>query len=443
MLGIRSAVDVLAGTLVVLAASWSAGCGKSGAANPDGGDGSLTVPDAPVAGRRSFDMIAVLTPDGSTALPPNNRFTLVLDADARLAIVGGNGRGAVVGVTSNDGRTFRSTGPFSVGGDGDTCSGTEEIRYDSLEVTLAGGSLTGSASGAATVSCGDCLFFVQFGATLTGTTDVTPPQLRGAAFQASTPFDPVALIASEPLPVGVTARLIADDGAAIELVPSIVDGEIPLVVGFTKPDVVLRAGQGYAVPPEGLVDFAGQTDRAGPALRLVSFADAPAVAEDGFEAATGSVLGGALVMTAGGLLPPIAGNTSLYVGNPGAPGLDTTTGRSLAVRLPRQAGDAKLRFSYRHVSTFAQLGFSGSVHVGSEGASPGTPTYALGSGTAVTEMITIAGKPAYTSPAATAELTLPADAKDEVLVVIAGVSSFCGRGLIGAAGLLIDDLRLE
>ena len=64
---------------------------------------------------------------------------------------------------------------------------------------------------------------------------------------------------SEPLPVGATARLVADDGAAIDFVPTIVDGIEPLVVGFTSGRSVLRAGQGYT-SLHGLVDFAGQAD---------------------------------------------------------------------------------------------------------------------------------------------------------------------------------------
>ena len=442
MLGIRRAVDVLARTLVVLAASWSAGCGKSGAANPDGGDGSLTVPDAPVAGRRSFDMIAVLSGDGSTNLPPNNRFTMVLDVDARLAIVGGNGRGAVVGVTSNDGRTFRSAGTFEVGGDASPCSGTTGVKYDNFEVTIANGSLTGTANGSASISCGDCIFFVPFGATLTGTVDVTPPRLLGSGFTPSTPFDSLGLVVSEPLPVGATARLVADDGAAIDLVPTIVDGIEPLVVGFTKREIVLRAGQGYAVPLDGLVDFAGQADLTGPPLRLVSFPAAPTVVEDGFESATGSVLGGAMVMTAGAL-PAIAGNTSLYIGGKGAPGLDSSIGRSLTVRLAREPSDTKLRFSYRAVTVQAQGGFSGMLRVGSEGAASGSPVFNFAS--AVTsQTITVGGQTAYASPVAVVETALPSDAVDEVLLVIAPLNFGCGPALINnSGGLLIDDLRLE
>ena len=210
---------------------------------PDGGDGSLTVPDAPVAGRRSFDMIAVLSGDGSTNLPPNNRFTMVLDIDARRAIVGGNGRGAIIGITSNDGRTFHSAGAFEVGGDASPCSGTTGLKYDNFEVTLANGSLTGTANGSASISCGDCVFLVPFGATLTGTVDVTPPRLLGSGFTPSTPFDSLGLVVSEPLPVGATARLVADDGAAMISSRRLSTASNRSSWASPKREIVLRAGQ--------------------------------------------------------------------------------------------------------------------------------------------------------------------------------------------------------
>jgi len=440
MLPTRQRRCVLAGTLFLLAVPWSAGCGKT-EAKADGGDGSLTIPDSPVAGRLAFDVTAVLRGDGSTSLPPTDTFTLVVDADRQLAIAGGDGRGAIVGVTSSDGLTFRSAGAFSVGGDGSACGGNTDIRYDNFEVTIAGGSLTGTASGSASISCGDCSFLVPFGATLTGTVDTTPPKLRGTGLTPSNPFDPLGLVTSEPLPAGATAQLVADDGARIDLIPSIIAGIEPLVVGFSKPDVVLRAGQGYAVTFDGLVDFAGLSDKAGPPLRVASFRAAPTVPEDGFESATGSELGGAMVMTAGAL-PAIAGNTSLYIGGKGAPAVDSSNGRSLTVRLSRQPGDTKLRFSYRAVAVQAQAGFLGFLRIGSEGASTGSPAFSFATQMA-TQMISVAGQTAYASASAMFETPLPADATDAVVLVIAPTNFSCGPAPINNSGLLIDDLRLD
>ena len=393
---------MLAGTLALAVVSWCGGCGKTAQKNPDGGDGSLTMvdagtPDAPATGMRAFDVVAVLRADGSTSLPPTNRFTLVQDLSALRMIAGGNGRGAVVGVTTSDGRTFRSTGGFAVGADNaDACSGPEDIRYDSFEVTISNGSLTGTATGAATISCGDCAFMVPFSATLTGAPDKTLPTLRASGAAPATSFDSFSLVASEPLPATATAKLVADDGAAIDLIPQITSGDVPFISAFSKPDVVLRAGQGYVVTLDGLVDFAGQSDKVGPPLRFTAFVAAPTVPEDGFESATGSVLGGAMVMT-DGALPAIAGHTSLYIGTQGAPALDAPNGRSLAIRLARQAGDTKLRFSYRVVAPQSATLISALVRVGSEGASPGDPIYGIGNMATPTEKLMVGGNPVFAS----------------------------------------------
>jgi hypothetical protein len=434
----------VAGAFALVLVAGAVGCGTA-QRNPDAGDGSITTPapDALGAGWHPFDVVAVLRPamDASVSVPPLDRFTFVIDPAAGRAIVGGKGRGAVVGITTDDGRTFRSAGPFTVGdSNNDACGVSEDMIYESLEVTIAGASLSGSARGQATVSCGDCAFLVPFTATVTGTVDATPPALLGRGLTPPTPFDGITLATSEPLPVGATARLVADDGVAVDLVPAIVEGDLPLVVGFSKPDVVLRAGHAYSVALDGLIDFAGLTDPGGPPLRLAAFEAAPATLEDGFETVPGGAFGGAMVMTAGPL-PAIAGNTSLYVGGAGAPALDASR-RSLMIRLPRQAGDTKLRFSYRVVAAQTLASFSGVVWVGSEGASPGPATYGLrASGPGDT--LTIAGNPVVASVAAAFEVPLPAGATDEVLLSVAPISSACFRGPTGNVGLLIDDLRLE
>jgi hypothetical protein len=424
------------------------GCGKGAEKNPDGGDGSLTMVDTrtldvPATGMRAFDVVAVLRADGSASLPPTNRFTLVEDQRPLRMIAGGNGRGAVVWVTTSDGRTFRSTGGFAVGADNmDVCSGPSDVRYDSFEVTITDNSLTGTAIGTATISCGDCSFMVPFSAALTGTRDKTAPTLRASGPLPATPFESFGLVASEPLPPTATAKLVADDGAAIDLIPQITDGEVPFVAAFSKPNVVLRAGQGYVVTLDGLVDFVGQSDKVGPPLRFAVFVDAPTVPEDGFESATGTVLGGAMVMTAG-VLPAIAGNTSLYIGTKGAPGLDAPNGRSLTVRLARQAGDTKLRFSYRLVAPRSTTSVSALVRVGSEGASPGDAIYVIGDGSNVTEKLMVGGSPVFASLAAAMEVPLPADATGDVLFVIAPNTILCFPGGTPNTGILIDDIRVE
>ncbi|HXU03721.1 MAG TPA: hypothetical protein VN903_22300 [Polyangia bacterium] len=426
----------------LLLAICTVGCGKSTQARRDGGDTSLPTPDAIAGALRSFDVVAVLQSDGgSPGVPATNRFTLVLDVDAGLVIAGGEGLGAAVPVTTKNGRSFHSGGGFAVGEMGDACSGVENVAYDVFDIEVGDGTLTGTATGKATVSCGDCAFLVPISATFTGSIDKTLPTLRGFGSTATNPYDGLRVLASEPLPTSATAKLRADDGATIDLVPQIVDGPVPLIVSFTKPDVVLRAGQGYVVTLDGLVDFAGQSDRTGPPLRITSFPPAPTVSEDGFESVTGSELGGAMVMKAGSL-PAISGSTSLYVGVPGAPGLDTANGRTLSVKLARQTGDTTLRFAYRIISQGTQPNFQGLLRVGSEGASAGQATYTFPA-VAPTETLTVGGGAAYASAVGTMALALPPDATDEVLVVVQPITFTCGRLLPGTAGLLIDDLRLE
>ena len=108
----------------------------------------------------AFDVTAVLhAKSNGPPPPPTNGFTLVIDTDARLAIAGGKGQGAAVAVTTSDGRTFRSAAGFTVGGGGSTVN---EVRYDTFDVTLTDGLLTGTATGAATISAGEQLLSVQF-----------------------------------------------------------------------------------------------------------------------------------------------------------------------------------------------------------------------------------------------------------------------------------------
>ena len=142
-------------------------------------------------------------------------------------------------------------------------------------------------------------------------------------------------------------------------------------------------------------------------------------------------------------MPAIAGNTSLYIGTSGAPGLDAPNGRSLTVRLARQAGDTKLRFSYRIVAPRSANLVSALVRVGSEGASPGDAMYGIGNMATPTEMLTVGGKLVFASVAAEMEVPLPADATDHVLFVIAPNNIFCFPGGSSSEGVLLDDLRLE
>ncbi len=433
--------------LVLAAAPALAGCG-SAHANADGGDGAPITPDGtvePIAGMHAYDVTALLSATSNGPLPPpTDHFTLVVDADARRVIAGGKGRGASVPLTTTDGRTFRSAGGFSVGREGEICSGVQDLQYDTFELTVTDGALTGTARGRASISCGDCVALAPFAATLNGTPDTTAPALLTSGAVPTTAFDPFVLVASEPLPASATAQLIDDDGAAIELVPTIVgDAERPLVVGFAKPPVVLRAGQGYVVTFDGLVDFAGNADLSGAPLRITSLPDAPLVPEDGFESAVDAAeVGGAQVVT-GDPLPPIAGKVSVYAGST----LDAPRGvaggdHPLGVRLARQPGDATLRLTYRVVGVTMAPAFSGSLRIGAEGGALAPPVYTFPAPSPA-EKLLVGAQPVFVSGATTMMVPLPADVTDEALLVIAATPLSCGLSVSPQAGLLIDDLTLE
>ena len=350
-------------------------------------------------------------------------------------------------MTSADGQTFQSTGAFIVGDpSAPLCTIREDVRYDSFEVTVVDGALTGSATGSMPNPCGACGLRVPFTATLAGTHDATPPALFVQEPTPVSPLHPFFLIASEPLPANATARLVADDGTVERPAPLVARRGRPDDWGFS-PGVGLRAGQGYAVALDGLVDFAGQAALPGLPLRLATFPAAPAVLEDGFESATGSALGGAAIMKATPL-PSIAGSTSLYLGTQVAPALDALDARMLTVRLARQAGDSKLLFSFRVVASVAasqaMTGFSAQLWVGSGGAPvAGSLPNRWSVSTSPGETLMVAGQSMLMTPVAEAVMPLPADATGQVLFVIE--TNFPGCALPGAvgAGLLIDDLRLE
>ena len=59
------------------------------------------------------------------------------------------------------------------------------------------------------------------------------------------------------------------------------------------------------------------------------------------------------------------------------------------------------------------------MRVGSEGGIPGQIVYSVGANTAPTEMLTVAGQQVFASLVAQTEVSLPDDATDQVLFVLA------------------------
>jgi hypothetical protein len=399
-----------------------------------------------VTGRHSFDVTAQLTPKMQTrpvppgaTLPPTSAFSLTLDADARLIIAGGGGTSQAVPVTTDDGRTFRGSKLIYVRNVGLGCqSGISGFEYDSIEVTLDGAVLRGQADGKASFISGDVSFDLPFSAELEGTADATRPFLVAPDFTLSYPFDMLEAWASEPVPAGATARLVATDGSHVDLVPSFDPDDAELLKYFEKPRTVLHLGVSYELPSDGLVDFAGLAGEADPPLRVGAIPTPPLVPEDGFESAVGPYVGDAAVVR-GAMLPPIAGTTSVYVAGQGAPMSDGVKfGKPLFVRLPRHAGDTKVRFSYRLVSLTYPLSFVTSVKAGSvDGPIAEAPPVA-----AITDGPPPAPGGPVIGPVQEMELALADSVEGEVVVWIQPLVVTCGFAPPGT-GMLIDDLRAE
>lgn len=421
-----------------------AGAAAADAGAPDVlGDAESGAPVSP--GRRSFDLVATLTPKDPRAfaasqIPASTAFTLVFDPDSHQAIVGGGGRASFVDVTTTDGKTFRisrfETGVVT----GDPCMPVRGVNFDKLEITIAGSTVNGTAEGTVTGTVGDTFAYPAFTAEVTGAVDTTPPFLFESSRFDPSSFGWVSLVANEPLPLTATAWITTAAGARIDLRP-VTNEEKTLVVGFSGPGSVLPAADRFFVSQDGLVDFVGQ--RGTQSVELLGFFDPPLVTDDGFESATGPQLGGAAIVTGVGTLKPITGSHSLYFGASGVPvPPESSFTGALSLRLAVKPGATKLRFSYRTVSTTS--GYGASVRVGSVGhssVSPSNAIYANGEGTKVAwqngGMVTLGAVTAM-------DVALPADVTDEVVVGFGTQVIVCGGfGLPTQSGVLIDDLRLE
>jgi hypothetical protein len=441
----------LHGLRALAVAALLAGCGAGGGAKADagpgdagpmadGGPGDAAVEAGP-PGRRSFDVTAGLTSDGGALLPPTNSFTLVLEAAESRIIVGALGWSSVVPVTTTDGKTYKTTKPFSVGGGGQSaCAGVTSVEYTSLEVTVTEVGLQGKGSGKAHVSCGDCLITVPFSAVLSGGADVTAPFLVVLGPGRVDPFTPFSVATSEPLPATAKARLVGSDGTQVELEPHIEPGVVPLVTRFEKPNVVLSFGVGHVVQLDGLVDFAGRAGLVDAGLRIASSLTPPLVAEDGFESVTGAAFGSAAVVTDPALV--VAGSKSLYFGGNSAPPLGTVgPGAGLLVRLAVQPGDTMVRLSARGVSLSEETGFAGQVNIGSVGREA-PPS----GGFTMFEPAANIGRPGeaaiFLSPPKTFQFPLPKHVSGEVVVSITPTNFECGPAFM-VNGMLVDDLRAE
>jgi hypothetical protein len=411
----------------------------------DGGmPGDAATDGPPVTGRRSFTVDATFTSgaDGGTLGLPGvsgQSFTLVLDADAPAALAGNVYGHTGMSLASGNGRSFGATAAFSLGlGVGCSANAT----YSTFTFTIDGaGNLTGSGRARVFVLQGDVAVTAEVNVSLSGRNDTTPPTLTGSGGTVD-PLRELVLRASEPLPTTVTLAL----AAGTDRIPLATPPTIPPLAAvsmFTKPNIVLRYGTTYTVALDGYRDFAGNLGTTGTEFTLKTLPAPDLAAEDGFESATGTTLGGARLISGAGM-PVLTGTQSLYAPPPTTPAQSVPT--PLALRLPVAPGDRFIRFSYRQVAAFSGSFFQPQVlQVGSVGGTPANASLPVETAPATSFQMPD-GTTIYLGTKLTAEIPLPAGTLGTTgeVVVQRALPGTPACGLVPPPpGLIVDDVRVE
>ncbi len=379
-------------------------------------------------------------------LPATQTVTLVLDTNARSAIVGAKDHDARP-YQSNDDRTFQidpdPPGGFTVPLRGGCYP--PYVGYGAMTVMFAdGASLTGTGTGLGCVEGFGNSVCAKVSMVFAGRPDVEAPTLTvDDSGGAVDPFVGATVRASEPLPPTTRPTMTSTSGDRFTLaqVPYGVPSRDAAATNFHTPNVLLRYGEGYSVIPDGIVDFAGNATTTPATFQTV--APPPLAAPDGFESVTGTSLGGAILISGAGN-PVISGAQSLYV--PLQNHRDTCANQTLlaSLRLAVPAGATTIRFSYRSV-TYTSSG-PGTGFVGVEWASAGQP---ISSGS-----LPAAQNPkTFTMPDQTMTLLgpvtsaeFPLDASTGAEVALAFMYNLLGCSTLGpcpSVGIVIDDLRVE
>jgi hypothetical protein len=315
------------------------------------------------------------------------------------------------------------------------------VNYRSLSFTIdAGGALSGAGQGLAVYvpQNTDVGSSVAFTASLRGAPDTEGPTFASSASGGRIDaFASVAVTASEPLPSSTRLALVDLFGDRLDvLAPD--SGAIAAASFAPSPSRMWRYNDQYSLLTDGVIDFAGNPVSSSNAILFMTGPPPPLAAEDGFESATDTTLGGGQVLSGSGA-PTISGARSLYVppfsGSP--PPMGQTT--QFALRLALSPGDSVVRFSYRTVSpsSFDNARFL----MASEGGVIASPTLPPDSGPPTAA--TIPGQGQITiGPLMTAEFPLTPDAAGEITLsrILPGA---IGLPAPPAAGLIIDDLRAE
>lgn len=440
--------------LFAILASPAAGCGSNrldarDAARDRGAD---TSPDASadaardavsdgasdaagLTGRRAFDVTVTLTaaspsfPSGPNSFPTSAKATVVVDTTAGWLLMGGVGQGSTTTIAATGDKLAIAAPVTLVVPFANACNGGITLNFASLELAVdSSGRLQGTGTGQASYITGDVGYNQTFTATLDGAPDATPPSLV-LGTGVLDPLAPARLAASEPLPPGTKARLVAADGSIVELSPEVPAVAAPaFVVAFRVP-FALSFGGSYQVALDQMADFAGNHAVATQAPPLVTPAAPALLTDGGFESTTG--MDSALI-SAGGDLPVISGTKSYYLP------AGTWQAGSVTFRLPVHAGDQAVHFSYRVVSMYQSAGFYGAIVVASAGA-PIASLSQLPMGTPTTTVTSASGGTLTVGLVSTLDLTLPDASAPEVFLRISGASSGCGLPP-PSAGLIIDDV---
>jgi hypothetical protein len=402
--------------------------------------GAIDAPwNVTFAGRRSFVVTSVAQTEGGIASSVSHTFSMTLDTDRRIAIIGKDGDTEVVPVEQQTGGVLQVVGTLLFGVSVPAACGGS-LLYSALNFTIdpSGAALSGVGRGTLMVS--DPVVGTSTTATmsLTGVRDTEPPILTmSAAGDIADPWTPFWVVSSEPLP-GQQVRPVLRSTTGDAMVLGAPTGMEAFVRVMAKPARLLRYSDEYRVTLDGVTDLDGNAPPPTTSLTFTTRAPPPLVAEDGFESVTDTTLGGAQVLSGAGA-PTIEGARSLYI-----PPATSVPGRvtQIALRLPILSGDTVLHFAYRSVNPGDAFGVY--FVVASVGGSIGTVTLPP-DGAGATTPATIDGTQVLLGPLMTATIGLPGDAHGEVVLArLAAQSYSCGGPAPPPVpGLIIDDLYAE
>ena len=413
-----------------------------GVTDAGGGGGALDAAwDVAFAGRRSFEVTSHVATGGVEIV---HAFTMTLDPDQRIAIIGTPGDGDVMDVEQTAGGGLRlplgvgRTIAFSIPAV-EACGAS--IIYDNFSFIIdSSGRLSGTGHGQwATYATGGGTN-LPVTMVMEGVPDADPPTLSlVAGGDLADPWTPLWVVASEPLPAGQPRPALRSTGGDFQAFESQSNNE-PFVAVLARPARMLRFGDQYRVTFDGITDFAGHAPTSAASATFTTRPPPPLVTADGFESVTDETLGGARVLSGAGA-PTISGARSLYLAPVDSLGTGSTV-TQFALRVPIAPGNTVVRFAYRAVNP----GDTSNIYyvVASVGGPIGTAVLPADVGSATTPA-TIDQTPVTLGPIQTATIGLPASTYVEVVLArTASQPTACGGPAPRPVpGIIIDDLRVD